>query len=54
MTYLNLQDRIKKSKSALKSYPDWAKSGCRFQGGGVIRLKPEEYKDQIKRTIKHA
>lgn len=41
MTSLNLQDRVKKAKRNFDSYPDWAKSGCKFQGGGVVRAKPD-------------
>lgn len=37
MTYLNLKERIEKSEKAIRAYPEWAKNGCKFQGGGVIR-----------------
>jgi len=37
MTPLNLENRIKKSQKAIKNYPEWARNGCKFQGGGVLR-----------------
>jgi hypothetical protein len=37
MTPLNLENRIKKSRKAIQDYPEWARNGCKFQGGGVLR-----------------
>lgn len=50
MTYLNLSERIEKSEKAIKSYPEWAKNGCKFQGGGVTRSGMTSNDDKKKQT----
>lgn len=37
MKTLSLQARIERSRKAVAAYPEWVKSGARFQGGGVVR-----------------
>lgn len=36
---MNLIDRVQKAREAIDSYPEWARRGCIFQGGGVTRTK---------------
>lgn len=37
MKTLSLEARIEHSKRVMSEYPEWVRSGSRFQGGGVVR-----------------
>lgn len=41
-----LRRRIRKSEKAIAQLPEWARRGCRWQGGGVVRAAPQEPNDE--------